>query len=230
MEKNLIKQYNNFAEKFSKAVEREDNISRKAFYESVINIDMEGKEVLDLACGDGQDIPFYRSMRANCYGLDSSEELIKIANDTLEGDFIVGDMRKLPYKDDSFDVVLSKYALGTVEDIETVFSEVERVLKPGGTFVYLTTHPMRLFLEQKYANKGELDYFKKKNVDLSVFGGSFVITEPTHTFNDFLSSDFLKRFDLKEFSEHYDPQSADFPDRDVYPDFFVIKAIKRDEQ
>jgi hypothetical protein len=90
--------------------------------------------------------------------------------------------------------------------------------------MYLTTHPMRLFLEQKEGGK---DYFTQKLVDLVVYGGKFTITEPSHTFNDFFTTDFFNMFDMLAFSEHYDPQSADFPGRDVYPDFFIVTAQKK---
>lgn len=219
----LSKQYNDFADNFSEKIDTIDNISRKEFYKKVNEISLDNKKVLDLACGDGADIPFYLSKGAQCFGIDSSEELIaKAIKNQPSTEFIVGDMSQTLYEDNSFDVVLSKYALGTKENPDDVFNEVFRILKKDGIFIYLTTHPMRLFLENKNNDK---DYFSQEAVPLVCYGGEFVITEPSHTFNDFFSSNFISKFDMYSFSEHFDPQSADFPGRDTYPDFFIVCSL-----
>lgn len=222
--KDIKKQYNDFNERFSESIAKDDNISRNAFYKS-ISFDLRNKKLLDLACGDGQDILEYQKRGAICEGIDASDDLIATAQKNFpEVTFMVGDMSKLPYENNIFDVVFSKYAIGTEADVNKVFSEVFRILKSGGIFMYLTTHPMRLFLEQ---GDGKKDYFTQKLVDLVVYGGKFTITEPSHTFNDFFTQDFFNMFDMLAFSEHYDPQSADFPGRDVYPDFFIVTAQKK---
>ncbi len=222
---NLSKQYNNFSESFSHYVSSTDDVIRKPFYQS-LSFDFKGKKLLDMACGDGQDISEYEKRGAQCFGVDASENLIAEAKRNRPNiDFKVGDMRTLPYQDNSFDVVLSKYALGTVEDIGAVFSEASRVLKSGGMFAYLTTHPMRLFMEQPGDVKK--DYFTQKDVDMVLFGGAFTITEPSHTFNEFLSPKYFNHFDMVYFSEHHDPQSADLPGRDIYPDFFIVVGKKK---
>ncbi|MEK7103580.1 MAG: class I SAM-dependent methyltransferase [Patescibacteria group bacterium] len=221
---NLSKQYNNFSESFSHYVSKTDDVIRRPFYDS-LTFDFKGKKLLDMACGDGQDIPNYEQRGAQCFGLDASEKLIEEAkkvHPTTE--FKVGDMRALPYQDSSFDIVVSKYAVGTVEEVDTIFSEVARILKPGGMFAYLTTHPLRLFMEQPDSKK---DYFTQKNVDLLVFGGAFTIVEPSHTFNEFFSPEYLNHFDMLSFSEHHDPESANFPGRDIYPDFFIVVGKKK---
>lgn len=221
---NLAKQYNNFNESFSTSVASDNNISRQAFYQS-LNFNFDRKVLLDLACGDGQDLKEYQKRGAKCFGIDSSKKLIETAIDFNPAvECVVGDMRNLPYKNESFDIVVSKYAIGTVENLDEVFIEVSRVLKSGGVFAYLTTHPMRLFMEQKESTR---DYFMQKNVSLNVFGGKFTIIEPSHTFNEFFSPKYLERFNVSLFSEHYDPQSADFPGREIYPDFFILVANKK---
>ena len=64
---------------------------------------------------------------------------------------IVGDLRRLPFASDSFDVVLSTWALETLAtDREIALRELARVLKPGGTLVYSVcanppAGPTRLF-------------------------------------------------------------------------------------
>lgn len=74
------------------------------------------------------------------YGIDISKEVVKLARKNFKelvgkNNFRVGDVRKIPFKDDSFDVVFS---FGTIEHIrenQLAVDEAFRVLKPGGVFI-----------------------------------------------------------------------------------------------
>lgn len=74
------------------------------------------------------------------YGVDISKEVIKLARSNFKGrldtsHFRHGDIRKLPYKDNTFDIVFS---FGTIEHIREnakSVTEAYRVLKPGGLFI-----------------------------------------------------------------------------------------------
>ncbi len=74
------------------------------------------------------------------YGVDISKEVVRLAKKNFTkiintGHFKVGDIRKLPFKSNSFDVVFS---FGTIEHIrenEKSCAEAFRVLKPGGFFI-----------------------------------------------------------------------------------------------
>ncbi len=133
---NLAKQYNECAGTFSamhNIGENSNRENRDIFYKRVDFI-RPGTRILDLGCGDGLDLEHYKKLGASVYGLDASEELIKIARQRLPGDDIrVGLFESLPYPDNFFDAVLSKYALQTSADLEPCFREIDRVLKPNGT-------------------------------------------------------------------------------------------------
>ena len=49
-------------------------------------------------------------------------------------EFVKGDIEQIPLSDDSYDVVISNCVMNLVPDKEKSFSEVKRVLKPGGQF------------------------------------------------------------------------------------------------
>lgn len=74
------------------------------------------------------------------FGVDISREVVKLAKKNFKGrveknHFLVGDIRKLPFKDNTFDFVFS---FGTIEHIrenEQAVKEAFRVLKPGGLFI-----------------------------------------------------------------------------------------------
>lgn len=181
-------------------------------------------KVLDLACGDGLDLAYYKELGAEVYGLDASEELVKIARERLPGaDIRVGLFESNPFEDNFFDIVLSKYAIQTSADMKPVFLEINRVLKTGGTLIYLVTHPLRQYMEKKDPTT---DYFEQKIVDCHILNDTIVVQEPTHTLNEYLNPDFLTNFDVQEFEEYWDAAAEQIDGR-KYPGYFILRAIKR---
>ncbi|MBK8293947.1 MAG: class I SAM-dependent methyltransferase [Solirubrobacterales bacterium] len=94
------------------------------------------ERVLDLGCGVGHS-----------YHLLEPRETIGVDIDpgALEGQerpTVAADMRHLPFDESEFDSVLSVHSLEHVPDPENVLKEVNRVLKTGGTAVFIT--PNRL--------------------------------------------------------------------------------------
>lgn len=83
---------------------------------------------------------------------------------------------------------------------------------------------MRQFFEKKTENK---DYFEKTEVESILFGGKLTVVEPTHTLQEYLSDDFLKKFELIDFFEKDDFYSAEKIGESNYPTYFIIIAKKR---
>lgn len=219
----LAKQYNNFADTFAESIVERNAGSRRDFY-SHLDCITQGSRVLDLACGDGADMPYYAELGAHVSGVDASEELVAKAKLRLpDADVCVGVFENLPYADNSFDVVLSKYAIQTTSNVAPCFDEVCRILKPGGVLVYLVTHPFRQYFEKK---ERRADYFEQKIVSSTFFDGLVTVQEPTHTVNDYLSPKFLSDFDVVSFGEYWDVEAEQI-DGKTYPGYFIIKAIKR---
>ena len=138
-------------------------------------------------------------------------------------DIRVGSFEKIPFDDNSFDVVLSKYAIQTAPDMNPVFSEIARVLKPGGTMMYLVTHPFRQYIEKR---DSKADYFEQKIVDSHILNNTIIVKEPSHIMNEYLSDFLFKNFDVQMFSEYWDA-AAEQIDGKRYPGYFILKAIKR---
>jgi len=222
----LSKQYNEFANKFSDVHDKGENSNRdnrEIFYKH-IDFLVPGMKLLDLACGDGLDLVYYKTLGANIFGLDASEELVKIArNKNLDADIRVGFFEKIPFDNEQFDIVLSKYAIQTSKDMNPVFSEIHRVLKPGGVMMYLVTHPFRQYFEKK---EEKADYFEQKIVDAHILNNSIIVKEPSHTFNEYLNEFLFKNFDVKLFAEYWDASAEQIDDM-KYPGYFILKAIKR---
>ncbi len=55
--------------------------------------------------------------------------------------FVCGDAESLPFADNSFEMIFSSLTIQWCEDLEKTFSEMKRVLKPGGVLLYTTLGP-----------------------------------------------------------------------------------------
>jgi SAM-dependent methyltransferase len=96
-------------------------------------------EILDLGCGSGWWLDVFGTEgveAARLHGLDAIGEHIEAARARLPGsDLRVGDIRRLPYPNDHFDVVLIVSVLSDLQgdrEVEGALREAVRVLAPGG--------------------------------------------------------------------------------------------------
>jgi SAM-dependent methyltransferase len=111
--------------------------------------DVTGRDVLEVGCGAAQCARWLVSRGARAVGLDLSERQLqharRIDEDTgLAVPVVAGTATVLPFADASFDVVFSSFgALQFVLDAGRAVREAARVLRPGGTFAFSVTHPVR---------------------------------------------------------------------------------------
>jgi SAM-dependent methyltransferase len=87
--------------------------------------------VLDFGCGDGSIVAAFAEAGYDAYGTD-----IELANETDRLRLIKRPYR-LPFDDDSFDFVVSTQVLEHVDDHDSAFREIARVLAPGGATLHL---------------------------------------------------------------------------------------------
>ncbi|HEX5712640.1 MAG TPA: class I SAM-dependent methyltransferase, partial [Solirubrobacterales bacterium] len=100
-----------------------------------------GRKVLDGACGMAYGSAILAGAGASeVVGVDLDAEVVAKVSAAAKPNtrFEVADMRKLPFGDDEFDLVVSFETIEHVEDPETVLDELARVLKPGGLLVVST--------------------------------------------------------------------------------------------
>jgi ubiquinone/menaquinone biosynthesis C-methylase UbiE len=100
-------------------------------------------KLLEVSCGRGGGLNAFVSAAPGIFdatGLDVAESAIAFCRSTYgENDrlrFVEGSALALPFPDASFDVVLNVEASNDYGDRPRFFSEVARVLKPDGVFVY----------------------------------------------------------------------------------------------
>jgi 2-polyprenyl-6-hydroxyphenyl methylase/3-demethylubiquinone-9 3-methyltransferase len=103
----------------------------------------ENLKVLDVGCGGGFTSEFLAKRGAIVSGIDLSKSLIETAKKHAEEnglsiDYRQGRAENLEYENESFDVVICVDAVEHVSDLKKVISEIHRVLKKGGLFLFDT--------------------------------------------------------------------------------------------
>lgn len=108
------------------------------------SVDLKGTSVLDVGCGLGGPCRMLAA-EYNCHatGIDLSNEYIRTANKLSKlvnldhkTTFVQGDATSLPFDDKSFDVVWTQHVQMNIPDKKRFYSEISRVLKAGGYFLY----------------------------------------------------------------------------------------------
>lgn len=128
---------------------RFSNISWYDWVEARLNLP-DGARLLDVGCGPGW---FWKSctrlpadMQLSL--LDQSAHMVAEAAGRLAhlniADQVVTDAMKLPFADESFDIVTAKHMLYHVADASVVLDEIRRVLVPGGRCIVTTNNPRDL--------------------------------------------------------------------------------------
>lgn len=136
-------------------------------------------KILDVGCGQGQDSRFFAEHGYDVVGIDFSDEGIRIAkekNASSNLHFSVQDIsEKLPFENNSFDIVYSHLAIHYFSESKTkeIFSELSRILKTNGIiaiFVNSINDP-----EYGTGIKIEDDYFKIGKVQKRYFSKESII-------------------------------------------------------
>ncbi len=100
-----------------------------------------GDTVLDLGSGGGIDVLLSAKrvgLAGKVYGLDMTDEMLELArgNQREAGienvEFLKGEIEDIPLPEASVDVVISNCVINLSADKDHVFTEVHRVLRPGG--------------------------------------------------------------------------------------------------
>jgi SAM-dependent methyltransferase len=112
------------------------------YYRLLSKIDPNNKSILEVGCGKGFGCKYVVNQFFNpksYVGLDLSSTHIKNCNNhDLNGcfEFIKGSAQDIPLPDNSFDIVLNVESSHCYPSFDGFLSEVKRVLKPGGLFLF----------------------------------------------------------------------------------------------
>ena len=121
---------------------------------SPIPDELDGKTVLDLGCGTGRDSYLVSKLvgpSGHVTGVDMTDEQLNVANRNLDQQMenfgfdkpniefkkgYIENLKELGIEDNSVDVVISNCVINLSPDKKAVYSEIFRVLKPGGELYF----------------------------------------------------------------------------------------------
>ena len=130
--------------------------------------------VLDVGCGIGGPARMLAAkFGCKVTGIDITEEFIRTAKLLSretgldeQTEFITGNALQLPFNNESFDVVWTQHAQMNIKDKGTFYSEICRVLKKGGRFIYYDIFSINhetLYFPVPWAMNGSLSFLMTIN-------------------------------------------------------------------
>lgn len=123
-------------------------------------------KLLDVGCGNGNLFTFLSKEQYEMFGIDFSENMISeaIKNCGDKASFFVADAEKLPFDDNTFDILTCNASFHHYIHPDMVLSEMKRVLKAGGTLIigdpYILTALRPLMnVFTKFSNEGDYHFY-----------------------------------------------------------------------
>ena len=127
----------------------------------------EGKHIIDIGCGES----LWNTQKIPLIGFDLNIKMLKrgkVLRTLKHG--VVGDFTRIPFKNNSVDVILMTEVLEHIIDYKKTIQDVHQALKPGGIFITTVPYDTALSLWKPFFSvqcfiqgrlKGD-EYYKKK--------------------------------------------------------------------
>jgi ubiquinone/menaquinone biosynthesis C-methylase UbiE len=115
----------------------------------LLGADVRGKRILEVGCGSAMCSRWLVGQGARVVASDISAGMLRHARDGgartgVAVPLVQADAQQLPFRDASFDIAFTAFgAVPFVADSAAVMREAARILRPGGRWVFATTHPIR---------------------------------------------------------------------------------------
>jgi malonyl-CoA O-methyltransferase len=119
-------------------------LAREQRYLAPLIPSLDGKYVLDLACGTGRWLENLLASGAElAVGIDSSMTMLGVARrkPAISGQLVRADCVRLPFGDSIFNLAVCCFALGHIRDLGAMVHELARVMKPEADFFVTDLHP-----------------------------------------------------------------------------------------
>jgi ubiquinone/menaquinone biosynthesis C-methylase UbiE len=189
------------------------NIYSRLIFPSLIDQVMSGADfanyrrvVLAEAIGSVLEVGFGTGLNLAYYPVDKIDKITtvdvnagmnklaqkRVAASLIEVDYRVLNGENLPMGDDTFDTVVSTWTLCSIKDVARSISEIHRVLKPGGKF---------LFIEHGLSNEPNIQIWQHRLTPIQkIIGDGCHLDRPIR---DLIS----RQFDKLDIQEFYNPNT-----------------------
>ena len=143
---NVQQAYNAWSETYDSVENKTRDLEAKALRECISDADL---DILEIGCGTGKNTAFLQTKAKKLIGADFSAEMLEMAKSKITAgnvEFRQLDLREnWDFAENSFDLVTCSLALEHIENIDFVFSEANRVLRPEGNFYFGELHPFKQY-------------------------------------------------------------------------------------
>ncbi|MFA6255765.1 MAG: class I SAM-dependent methyltransferase [Candidatus Absconditabacterales bacterium] len=158
--------YNTIAEQYQAYHKHLDSFEKGVFVKFLPR----GKEnlhIIDLGAGDGRLHKFLAPLKPERYvACDIAEKLLKRHSGKNVEKIVCNLEDTLPFDDASFDLATSFFVLEHIEDVDSLFGEVYRILKSGGVFIIGHFIQRREFIWKKDKDQFRIKFFNHRIQDL----------------------------------------------------------------
>lgn len=160
-----------------------DTKPHNAYYERPAMVamwpDLNGKRVLDAGCGPGAYAEILAERGAKVTSIDISDRMIELARARLgpDADLRLVDMTQPldMFQRDEFDFINASLCLDYIQDWRSLFSEFNRILKPGSLLQFSCGHPA---FDADYF--GTDNYFSVESVECTWTGFGIKVVMPSY--------------------------------------------------
>ena len=194
---------------------------------------VEGKKILGLASGGGQQMPIFAALGAECTVLDYSEKQLAsersvAAREGYSIRIVRADMTKpLPFADGEFDLIFHPVSNCYVREVKPIWRECYRVLKPDGVLLSGVDHYVNYIVdseEREIVNQLPFDPLtneeQRKQLERDDCGFQF-----SHTLEEQIGGQLEAGFTLTHL---YEDTNGEGRLHDLHiPTFLAIRAVKR---
>ncbi len=165
--------------------------------------------VLDAGCGHGNYIiDELRDKFSSAIGIDIAPEVMN-KNVCLDKT-VVGNIESLPFENNLFDLVTSLWVFEHIECPQKVFTEIARVLKPGGYFALCTPNKKSILIAlRRMMNDTIAKYLVKKTYGREE-NDTFRVYYKTNTIKDITRLAKENKFEIEVLTENTDPSYTAF--------------------
>lgn len=223
------------------ASDYEHNVDTKnpwnAYYErpamvNLLPVNLTNKKVLDAGCAAGWYTEKLLELGAEVTATDISGEMVQATQRRVGNKAEVLNLnleKELPFQNDSFEFIISSLVIHYINDWSNTFCEFQRILKPGGIFLFSVHHPQ---MDIKLSPKKQ--YFSRELIVDQWHREGKIIDVPFYRrpLHEIINKT-LEYFSIEGIVEPQPTSEFKLLDPDGYkrlmsqPNFLIIKALKK---
>lgn len=185
---------------WSKQYDSNENKTRdleaKALRQTLKNIEF--ADCLEIGCGTGKNTEWLLTKADHITAVDLSEEMIARAKEKIKSDkvsFLQADIiKEWDFTNKKFDLISFSLVLEHIENLDHIFSQASKLLKPGGHIYLGELHPYKQYLGTK--------------ARFETNDGLQILECYNHNISDFVKSAGRNGLEVKDINEYFDDDNS----------------------